>query len=143
MSSEMAPTYELFDHTADIGIRAKGRDAEEMIKSAIDGLYAVIGEIVTEGEGEPLTMELVGEERAVLLRDLLSELLFVFDDEHRVMQNIKVQCFDQATLRVAGELYKLDEDKCMFEREIKAITYHELKIEEMDSGICATVIVDI
>ena len=42
----MEPSFELFDHTADIGIRARAATLPELATVAGQGLYAVIGDLV-------------------------------------------------------------------------------------------------
>ena len=46
-------------------------------------------------------------------------------------------------LHVAVRTRAIDEDRCVFFREVKAITYHALDIVSVPGGFQATVIVDI
>ena len=48
----MEPSYELFDHTADIGIRAVAPTMAGLVAPAGQGLYAVIGELIPAATGE-------------------------------------------------------------------------------------------
>ena len=45
----MTPGYELFDHTADIGVRVWAPSLAKLIPPASEGLYAVLGELTTFG----------------------------------------------------------------------------------------------
>ncbi len=71
----MEPSFELFDHTADIGIYARAGTLPELVEAAGEGLYAVIGELVPAGKPQQSSFDVRAAEAAVLLRDYLNELL--------------------------------------------------------------------
>jgi SHS2 domain-containing protein len=139
----MEPTFELFDHTADIGIRASAPTMAELVRPASDGLYAVIGDFVTRGTPQPIQWRLDGDDAAELLRDYLAELLVLFEQEHRIVREPVVETFSNERLIVSAQAIPVDEDKSDFRSEVKAITYHELEIAEIPGGFQATIIVDI
>lgn len=139
----MQPGFELFDHTADIGIRVFAPALEGLIAPATDGLYAVIGEIAECGPEETVLLDFAGEDTATLLRDYLAELLRLFESSQRVIVEPQVTGFSTTRLRITARALRIDADQCIFHREVKAITYHELEIREVAGGFEATVIVDI
>ena len=132
----MKPSYELFDHTADMGIRVRAATLPELLAPAGDGLYTVIGELVPGGESEPITFDLTGDEPATLLRDYLAELLILFESDGRIAASVEESTFDEHRLTV-------DRKRSILCREVKAITYHELDIRTIPGGHEATFIVDI
>ena len=137
------PSYEFFDHTADMGIRVRAGTLEQLLFPAAQGLYAAIGEIATTGEVSALPFELDGDDAAVLLRDFLTELLILFEREARKAVAIDVTAFDDKTLHVIAATAAVDAERSVFHREVKAITYHELSIRTVPGGYEATFIVDI
>lgn len=139
----MNPRYELFDHTADIGLRVVAPTVVGLVAPAAAGLYAVIGDLVPVGEPQPVAYDLAGDGRAVLLRDWLAELLLLFDRDHRVVRGPVVEEFSEERLAVQAESLTLDPDRTRCEREVKAVTYHGLKLRRTPDGWTATVIVDI
>jgi len=162
----LKPHYELFDHTADMGIRVLAPTLAELIAPATEGLYAVIGKVVAAdardvaGEGAPgdrpataqdgikgepatRTFEIVGDDPALLLRDYLGEVLHVFDVEHRRLTDVRAREFTARRLVVTGECRPIDETRSVLAREVKAVTYHELAIRPVAGGYEATYIVDI
>jgi SHS2 domain-containing protein len=145
-----AAHFELFDHTADMGIRVRAPTLAELIAPATEGLYAVIGEVVgaddatrSAGADAARTFELVGDDPALLLRDYLAEVLYVFDVEHRRLIEVQAREFTAQRLVVTAECRPIDETRSVLAREVKAVTYHELAIRPVAGGYEATLIVDI
>jgi SHS2 domain-containing protein len=139
----MRAAFELFDHTADIGIRARAGSLAELVAPAAEGLYAVIGEIAVHGEPVRKAWHLTGDDSAILLRDFLAELLAMFDRDRRIVRDVAVGEFSPSRLIVEASAYPIDGDRSALHREVKAVTYHALAVNEIPGGYEATVIVDI
>lgn len=135
--------FELFDHTADLGIRVFTPSLAELVAVSAEALYAAIGELKTQGAPQTETFRFTGEDRAVLLRDYLAELLLLFERDHRMVTQARVIRFDAGRLEVSGESRAVNRSKSLFDREVKAVTYHGLKLEEIEGGYLAEYIVDI
>jgi SHS2 domain-containing protein len=135
--------YEIFEHTADLGLRVRAPDLETLFVDAGRGLTSIIApnlEAVRPVREVPLCV--TGGRRDDLLFDWLSEILYLFESEHLLLSEFTVQlnCNGlQATAR--GE--PLDDGRHQLEHEVKAITYHGLKVERTPDGWLAEVIVDI
>ncbi len=143
----MESSFELFDHTADIGIRARAATLPELAKVMGDGLYAVIGELRPAhgavGEPRELEIELHHADAAILLRDYLDELLVLFDRDHRIVTVANVSTLGEGRLMAILETVLVDHERSVYYHEVKAITYHELNIRQIPGGFEAAVIVDI
>jgi SHS2 domain-containing protein len=138
----MSP-YELFDHTADLGLRATGRDLESLLCAAAEGLFAILVEpAVNESRGERLELPRIeGTRPDWLLFDWLSELLFVFESRRLLLSGFEVR-LDARGLRAASRARPIGERDRLL-HEVKAITYHGLRVERTADGFEAEVIVDI
>lgn len=143
----MEASFELFDHTADIGIRARAATLPELATVMGGGLYAVIGELLpaqgAAAEPRELKIELQHADIAVLLRDYLDELLVLFDCDHRIVTVANVSTFGEGRLVAVVETTLVDHERSVYQHEVKAITYHELDIRQIPGGFEAAVIVDI
>ena len=53
----MDSSFELFDHTADVGIRVWADTLPGLLAPAGEGLYAIIGELAVEGEARARAFE--------------------------------------------------------------------------------------
>src|SRR5439155_27271558 len=87
-------------------------------------------------------VRLKGTDREYLLFDWLKELLYRFDAEHLLFGRFEVHVTpDGLTGKAWGE--PLDRARHELGHEVKAITYHGLKVEQTPDGWLAEVIVDI
>src|SRR5262249_467018 len=114
-----------------------------LFTEAAQALFAAIVEdsaTVTTAEERSITI--TGRDREYLLFDWLKKLLYLFEVEHLLFSRFDVRVRDdglQAT--VAGE--KIDPARHQLCHEVKAITYHGLRVERTDDGWIAEVIIDI
>jgi SHS2 domain-containing protein len=135
--------YEHFEHTADLGLRVRALDLNTLFAEAAEALSAAIVEDVSSIEPrEPLEVRISGTDRAYLLFDWLRELLYRFDAERRLFRRFEVRVGDDGLEATAwGEPY--DAERHPLSHEVKAITYHALRVEREGNGWVAEVIVDI
>jgi SHS2 domain-containing protein len=136
--------YETFEHTADLGLRVQAPDLDNLFAEAGRGLFSLMVENLDDVRPlEEISLGVVGAELDYLLFDWLNELLFIFETRRLLLADLHVNVADaglQATAR--GEL--LDSARHRVAHEVKAITYHELKVEQQPDGAwLAEVIVDI
>src|SRR5438270_12777056 len=136
--------YETFDHTADLGLRVRAADLDMLFAEAAEALTSAL---VEEPESvEPrreVSIQVAGTDRAYLLFDWLKELLYRFDAGHLLFRRFAVRVRDEGLDATAwGEPY--DPDRHPLSHEVKAITYHGLRVDQEPNGDwLAEVIVDI
>jgi SHS2 domain-containing protein len=135
--------HEVFEHTADLGLRIKAPDLDTLLIEAARGLLSIIVENPEEVRPQQeKNFHIDGQESQYLLFDWLNELLFTFETEHLLFSEFDLRTGENGIDVVArGE--HLDTDRHRLDHEVKAITYHELKVVEQADGLMAEVIVDI
>ena len=137
--------FEVFDHTADIGLRVQAKTLEELFCEAGAGLFSLIvanPDAVRCGERVDFAIAARVGEIDYLLFDWLNELLFTFDSKQMLLAKFDVSIHDfQLTAVAWGE--QLDPVRHRLEHEVKAITYHGLKVLQQADGWTAEVILDI
>jgi SHS2 domain-containing protein len=140
--------YEVFEHTADLGLRVRAGCLADLFADAARGLFSMI--VANLADVHPVverSYRLAGDERDLLLFDWLNELLYTFESERLLLAtfNISVcESSDGSWLLVAtGRGEAVDEARHRLEHEVKAITYHGLAVVEQDGAWVAEVIVDI
>jgi len=135
--------HETFDHTADLGLRVRAADLDTLFAEAAQALFSVIVEDLQSVEPrQRVDIELTGDELDLLLFDWLKELLYRFDADAMLFSRFDVHVAgEKLTAVVWGE--PLDRDRHVLEHEVKAITYHGLKVEQTADGWLAELIVDI
>jgi SHS2 domain-containing protein len=135
--------HEFFEHTADLGLRVTAPDLDTLFVEAAQALFAVIVEDPAAIRPERrVDIALTGQDKDYLLFDWLKELLYHFDAEHLLFCRFEVKVSDTGLQGWAwGE--PLDRTRHELAHEVKAITYHGLKLEKTTVGWLAEVIVDI
>ena len=135
--------YELFEHTADLGLRVRAASLEELLAEAGRGFLAML--VANPEAVRPVqsrTIELAAEEPGYLLFDWLSELLFAFESEKLLLAEFDLQLSaGKLTATCRGE--PMDTTRHQMEHEVKAITYHGLRVEPQGDQWSAELIVDI
>jgi SHS2 domain-containing protein len=135
--------YETFEHTADLGLRIRAADLDTLFVDAARCLFsAIVEDLATVQPIQKLEIRLDAEEVDYLLFDWLRQLLFHFDSEHLLLGKFEVRVTDAGLTATAwGE--PLDPARHNLEHEVKAITYHGLRVEKTGDEWVAEVIVDI
>jgi len=135
--------YEFFEHTADLGLRIRAPDLDTLFAEAGSALFeAIVEDLKTVRPLQSVQVHLSGDDREYLLFDWLKELLYRFDAEHLLFSRFEVHVMNDGLLGTAwGE--PLDRSRHELAHEVKAITYHGLRVEPTAEGWLAEVIVDI
>lgn len=139
--------YEVFEHTADLGLRMRAASLDELFADAGRGLISQLANLSAVQPVSAKTIALQNESLDYLLFDWLSELLFAFEESHLLLAEFEVRVTE-----VDGE-YRLvatcrgetaDYQRHELDHEVKAITYHGLFVRQNNDGTWeAEVIVDI
>ncbi len=135
--------YETFEHTADLGLRVRAPDLDTLLAEAAACLFSAVVE--DPGAVRPLQrtdLKIDGTDREYLLFDWLRELLYRFDSQRLLFGRFEVRVWQDGLEGVAwGEPF--DPARHALAHEVKAVTYHGLKVEQTADGWLAEVIVDI
>lgn len=133
--------YTIVEHTADVGIRARGTSLEAVFEQATYGLLDIIGARRGDGE-EEVGLELEARDLGALLVDWLSEVLYLQDGRDAVIASVAVDEVRDGRIRGRVALAPRG-DQIIEGTAVKAITYHQLRVEETSSGWEAEVYVDV
>ncbi len=136
--------YELIDHTADIGIKVKGNDLKALFVNAAQAMFDVIAKrpkSLKKLKKERIEVSLTATNIEELFVRWLSELLSLSDWKDIFFTEFHIAKLTETALKaaVAGLPQKHFEGK----REVKAATYHNLKIVRQNNGYRAEVIFDV
>jgi SHS2 domain-containing protein len=139
----MAAMFETFDHTADLGLRVRAADLNTLFAEAAAALFSTIVEDpATVAAKQSVEIELAPDDVEYLLFDWLKTLLYHFDAEHLLFARFEVR-IDETGLKGTAWGEPLDRSRHELGHEVKAITYHGLRVEHTADGYLAEVIVDI
>jgi SHS2 domain-containing protein len=138
----MRDGFEIIDHTADIAIAAYGVDMKKAFSNAAIGMFSIITDIDKVNETVMRDVEVTADEMKVLLVSWLNELLFICEVERILFKRFDISELNETRMlaKCYGEKINLKRHK--IKAEIKAATYHMIKIEE-GNGIRVQVLFDI
>jgi SHS2 domain-containing protein len=135
--------YETFDHTADLGLRIRAADLDTLFIEAAEALFSVVVDDLSSVQpAQEIEVHLTGDDPAYLLFDWLRELLYRFEGEHLLLGRFAAKV-DETGLHGHAWGEPLDRGRHQLAHEVKAITYHGLKVERDGTQWLAEVIVDI
>lgn len=134
---------EIVEHTADVALRIRAATLNELFECGARGFYQIVGELITEGPSEEHRIDLTGETPEYLLHDWLAEILYCFDVRQIVFDAFAFDVLDDHSLRARLVGRKLDVLHSQIHTEVKAVTYHELRIERQAGLLEATVVFDV
>ncbi len=137
----------IIDHTADEAIEVIAESVEELFTAAAYGMKDVLV--------EPFQTDAISVKQFYLQESSLEELLVKFLDEiNFYFQTERWIIVDVRTLKIerASDGYKLFaeadgehyiEQKHILKHEIKAVTFHQMKIIESNNGFTTRIVFDI
>ena len=147
--------FELLEHTADVGIRARGATLEEAFEQATLGLAEVLGALApggsggppgwspggSGGSGEAVAVEVSAPDPGGLLVDWLNEVLWLREVRQAWLAGVQVDRVGDGA--AAGSVTLSSEGPAAEDGSrdpapdgtfVKAVTYHRLRVEPDPSG---------
>ena len=135
--------YEVFEHTADIGLHAYGETLPALFINAARGMESLLvpPEQVRVVTSREITVK--GHDLISLLIAWLNELIFLFDTEYLLFRDFEIATLTDTTLTgiARGEPY--DDQRHELSSAIKAATWHEAAVTQDNEGYQARIIFDL
>jgi len=139
----MKNTYKPFDHTADLGIEVYGEDQRDLFINAGRALFDLITDLDKVEMKTALSFTVEAIDREDLMVSWLGELLYFHQSEGYLLSDFVLHDLGEQSLRatVQGETYEAHRHQLT--REIKAVTYHQLKVTQEKERWLARIVFDI
>ena len=145
----MARHCETFDHTADVGLTAWADSLGELLAALAEGLTDVI---CVRSEIRPATvrkLDVEAQDPEALAVDFLSRVLYIFAVDGFLLAEASVRVlaggqgggWTAISAELAGETY--DPARHEIRTEVKAVTYHQIKIAPEGGRWVGRVILDL
>jgi SHS2 domain-containing protein len=138
----MMNEFEIFDHTADVGIRLTRATREQLFRDAALAMFRIMA---PEGEFAARVtrqVQVEGDDDGQLMANWLSELNFLFQTRQFIPVEINVE-MTARTLQARLKGAKIDPQKNSIVMEIKAVTYHRLEVKKDADGWEAQILFDV
>jgi SHS2 domain-containing protein len=145
---ELTAGYAFTEHTADVGLSARGPTPASAFAQAARGMFALIlgqdpGAWRAVGPERSFTVTVEADGWEALLVAWLTELLFHFDAERFVPREIEFQCCTPACCSAFLRGVDLTNPEDARGVAVKAVTYHQLAVEAGAEGTSLHVVFDI
>jgi SHS2 domain-containing protein len=131
--------FEEISHTADWSARIWAADLPSLFQEAARAMNSLSGTAAGTGPRVKRTFEAEGPDAESLLVAFLSELLYYQEQENLVFDTFELFEVKSDTLNVEMEGAQI----VASEKAIKAVTYHNLKIEKTDQGFETMIVFDV
>jgi len=133
----------ILEHPSDIGVEARGDSLAAAYQHAAEGLMAVILDSSTIQSTQERHIVLTASDHEQLLVKWLSEILYLYDGQGFVSGKFEILNLTATDLRarVRGETFDVQKHKPKL--DVKAVTYHQLVVQETPEGSTVKVFFDI
>jgi SHS2 domain-containing protein len=143
MEKTAGPRFRFIDHTSDLGVVIYGANLEELFQNAASAMLTIIFGEMPEFSSTSANMNIsvTGTDLSDLMVCWLGEILFLSVTEDIAPCAIKIKSV--SPVRLEAKIRTVPVDPSSILCEIKAVTYHEIKVEKKDSHWEARVIFDV
>lgn len=134
--------YELREHTADVAVEATGSSLGDAFSAAADGMAAAMCDEWPDS-GDRFDISVTAESREALLFDYLDDLIY----ERDVRSVLPVD--NEGTVEQTDDQFRFSGSfrgvplSAVSARDLKAVTYSEMSITEIDDGWRIYVVFDV
>jgi SHS2 domain-containing protein len=127
--------FELIEHTADMGLRAFGKDLPEAFANAAYGMFSIIADLAEVKEIETRRVEIDETDVESLLFEWLNRLLYYFDVEGLIFKRFDITTFTEKHLAADCRGEKYDPTRHHLKLGVKSATYHMLEVDKMKNQV--------
>ena len=135
--------FEILDHPADIGFRAFGRTLPELFENAALAMLSIRAEVEDAEPRQESLIAATGADFESLLVNFLSEVLYLVDGERIAFHRIRVDSLSETSIAAVGLGEPHNPARHRVKLIVKAVTWHQLRIEQTAGGWSAQVYLDI
>ena len=135
--------YEQIEHTADIGVRVYGSNLKDLFRNAAFSMFDIIADLDGLKESVAVDIDLKADSQEELLVDWLDELLYNFYTKWIIFFEFEILELGEGHIKARAHGRHVGENRNRLKTEIKAATYHDLKIKQDGSEFSVEIIFDI
>jgi SHS2 domain-containing protein len=132
-----------FGTTADVGLAVRAPTLEDLFSCAGELLFSAICDRRRVRLKESRAVEAEGEDLESLLVAWLSELIYIYDTEYFLVRRCRAAIRDSRILAATIQGETLRPDHHQIRMEVKAVTYHRLRVWREKDLWRATLVLDV
>ncbi len=130
------------DHTGDIGIEVTARTLKQLFARTAWGMFSILTDLDQVHAESSVALHVEANDLEALLVRWLSELNFLHTTESWLFSAFQIEVLEDGRLSATARGEHLDPKRHVVYTEIKAVTFHDLKIERRGGTWTARVIFD-
>jgi SHS2 domain-containing protein len=127
--------FELIEHTADMGLKAYGKNLSEAFTNAAYGMFSIIAELDNVKEKTKRHVDIKGEDKESLLFEWLNSLLYYFDVEGLIFTRFNIIEFGENHLKADCLGEKYNPKRHQLKTGIKSATFHMLEVDKTKNQV--------
>ncbi|MBI5573362.1 MAG: archease [Elusimicrobia bacterium] len=133
--------FETINHTSDVGIIAYGKTPGKIFENAAFGMFSLITDIEKVSEKILISVSIDAHDNEELLITFLNELLYYYSTKKVLFKRFDILKINETHLdaNISGEQISTH----VISNDIKAATYHNMKIEKITDGYKTQIIFDV
>ena len=139
----MGKSYEIIDHTADIGLHVFGDSRTTLFCNAAIALTDVITEHRSVVGIESLELSVTGADWPDLMVNWLRELLYLWNGKNLLVASVEIKQISAKRIVAVVSTEPYQPERHRIRNEIKAVTYHQIDVSESLTGWEAKIILDV
>lgn len=121
----MTLSYELLDHTADLGVRVFADSEAGLYRNALTALADLLCGPIPSAGAKAKTIRVTGEDRTEILVNLLREALYLFEGEKLLLAGVRGMELFPGGLSARLGVVAYDPEVHEIRHAIKAVTWHQ------------------
>ncbi|NCC60164.1 MAG: archease [Verrucomicrobiae bacterium] len=122
------------EHVADVGIQVSAATLEQLYERCAWGMFYELTDLGSVRPKETREIEIRANGYESLLVEWLSELNYIHTVEHYLFCSFEVNAINENFLRATASGEKYNSSRHLIQNEIKAVTYHLLKVKACLTG---------
>lgn len=140
-------SYRFTSHTADVAVELRAESREALFAEALVAFTDTLTDPQRVGPAEEHELAAEAEDLPGLMVEWLGELVYRFEVDGLLFREAEVQIEEapggrfRLAARARGETY--DSERHPLEVQVKGVTYHELRVEEVDGEWVGRLVLDI
>jgi SHS2 domain-containing protein len=135
--------YEQFPHTADIGVRVYGTSLGELFENAAFAMFDILADLENLSGDTVEKFALEAPTAEELLITWLDELLYNFYTKQLIFFRFRIDELAGTRLTATAFGRPVGANRNRLKTEIKAATYHDLKIVKTAEGYTVDIVFDV
>ena len=135
--------FEILEHTADFGVIGRGVTMAEAFENAAYGMFTVVADLEKYQATGQQEITVAGADDVNLLERFLSSLLVMFDGDALLPLDFEITEISMGRLTCWVDTRPVADDVEWLGPTVKAVTYHQMAVENRDGEWFARAIFDV